>query len=97
MKTFEKVATAAMLTHLPVLYHPPIFHMESIWNGYIPWIPCGFHVEYVYSIWIKHLPHDHSIWIPYSFHMESMLTPYGIHDHSMWNHSTWNDHGFHME
>jgi hypothetical protein len=30
-----------------ILYHAPTFHMESIWNGYIPWIPHGFHMEYV--------------------------------------------------
>jgi len=39
--------------HQPIclLYHPPTFHMESIWNGYIPWIPHGFHEFHMDSMW----------------------------------------------
>jgi len=55
-----------------LLYHPPTFHMESMWNGHIPWIPHGFHMEYVltyksstyYNGFHVHSMCTHSTWIP---------------------------------
>jgi hypothetical protein len=70
-----------------VLYCAPTFHMESMWNGYIPWNPYGIHMEYVLSFKSSTL---HSIWNPYGSH--------GIHMESM--NSIWNGqipHGIHME
>src|SRR6266568_4601321 len=34
------------------IWHICGFHMDSMWNEYIPWIPHGFHMECTYSTWI---------------------------------------------
>ena len=36
---------------LAILYHAPIFHMESMWNRFIP---CGIHGIYMESTWNPH-------------------------------------------
>ena len=63
-----------------LLYHPPTFHMDSIWNGYIPWIPHGFHVD---SMW------THSTWNPHRFHMDSIWIPCGIYLLNISSKSNW--------
>ena len=35
----------------PILYHAPTFHMESMWNRFIP---CGIHGIYMESTWNPH-------------------------------------------
>ena len=41
-----------------ILYSPPVFHMESMWNENIPWNPHGIALE--------------SIWNPCGIHVHSM-------------------------
>jgi len=57
-----------------ILYHAPTFHMESMWNRFIP---CGIHGFHMDSTWnmfhhINHLLTDtDSTWIPHGFHIDS--------------------------
>jgi hypothetical protein len=58
--------------------------MESTWNGYIPWIPYGFHVDSIWNMF-HHINqvftngfHAHSMWNPSGIHVDSMLIPHGI-------------------
>jgi hypothetical protein len=62
-------------SYIAVLYHPPTFHMESMWNEYIPWIPHGFHMEYV-------SPYKSSSYYC-GFHMDSMSIPCGMSPHGI--------------
>ena len=81
---FDLSLTSGILQMSDLLYHPPTFHMDSIWNEYIPWIPHGFHMEYV-------SPYKSNSYY-YGFHVESMSIPYGIHINS-----TQIPHGIHVE
>jgi hypothetical protein len=54
--------------------------MESMWNEYIPWIPHGFHMEYV-------SPYKSSSYYC-GFHMDSMSIPCGMSPHGIHMEST---------
>ena len=101
---FEGVDGWTARAFLAILYHAPLFHMESMWNGFIP---CGIHGIHMESTWnmfhhINHVLTDmESIWNPHGIHMESTwnphgLIPHGIHMESTWTYSTWNPHGMHL-
>ena len=53
----------SFLAKIPIVYPPPLFHMESMWNVNIPWNFHEIHVEYVGSIRIP-------TWNPHGIHME---------------------------
>src|SRR6266567_8407423 len=58
---------------MSIVYPPPLFHMESMWNVNIPWNFHGIHVEYVGSIRIP-------TWNPHGIHMEYIYSM-----DSIWN------------
>ena len=66
-----------------ILYPPPVFHIESMWNPCgmkifhgihmeLHWNPCGIHVESMFIPW------NDSMWIPCSFQVDSIFTPSGM-------------------
>ncbi|KAF8810732.1 hypothetical protein BYT27DRAFT_7192493, partial [Phlegmacium glaucopus] len=61
-----------------ILYSPPLFHMDSMWNGNIPWIP-------LHSMWSPYGICLASSWNPHGIHVESIWNGYipwnlcGIH------------------
>jgi len=81
---------------LPILYHAPLFHVESMWNRFIP---CGIHMDSTWNMFhhINHVLNVDSAWNPHGihmdlFHMESTWNPHGIHMES-----TWNPHEVHVD
>ena len=68
---------------------PGIFHMDSIWNGWIPpsipWIPYGIFLAESLAIFSFHTHHGIHMECPWNgeFHMDSMdwtmWIPYGFH------------------
>jgi len=64
--------------------------MDSIWNGYIPWIPHGFHILTYKSSTYYNGFHMEFMWNPcpfhvYSFHMDSIWIPCGTYPILRWN------------
>jgi len=99
--------------YISIVYPPPLFHMESMWNVNIPW---NFHGIPMESMWNMLVPSEYlhgihmeciysmdSIWNIFHYinkvfiHMDSTWIPHGMNIESFHVDSMWIPCGFHME
>jgi hypothetical protein len=86
---FEELISKGNVVVYEVFTLPGIFHMDSIWNGWIPPPFHGFHMDYFLAgspaIFPFHTHYGFHMECPWNgvFHMDSMdqsmWIPYGIH------------------